>query len=277
MDFHEITWETPETTEDLFDYTFQVLRSEGAEGPYAPITPEMDDQYIFIDNNIHIAHKYRQYFYKIRVRNKVADEYEDFGPVSKEPEADLIALEIRKHMNLLFREFAGRRCWVVPVRTFGQKCSCVNPTLGKKSRSRCLTCYDTTFVGGYLTPIETWVQIDPNAKREQNTDVGPMQQSNTTARLGYWPPLKPRDLIIEPENKRWRVVQVSSPEQLRAALHQEIQIHQIPETNIEFKLELNMDTALKDMWLSPSRNFSNPHNLDSAGDVELPDYFGIYP
>jgi hypothetical protein len=277
VDLNEISWEIGPTSEDILDYDFRLKRSEGAEGPYEYITPEMEDQYLFIDNNIQRGHEYRQYFYRLEVRHKPSGDIKEFGPVQREEDPDLIGTELRMRMNLLMREFAGRRCWILPVRTFGQRCECWNETLGKSRYSGCETCFDTGFVRGYMSPIEAWVQIDPFPKAEQNSNVGPTQQSNTTARLGYYPPVKPRDILIEGENNRWRIVQVNSTQKHRAPVHQEVQLHKIPATDIEYKIPINMDDALKDIWLSPARNFTNPQNLEAAADTDVPDVFSIYP
>jgi hypothetical protein len=107
--------------------------------------------------------------------------------------------------------------------------------------------------------------------------VGQQEQSNTTMRLVWYPPLKPDDLIIEPENRRWKVVQVNQTEQGRAGVHQEVQIHEIPPKDIEFAIPLNMDKALKDIFLNPQRNFTNPSTLDAFMDNELPGIMGLYP
>lgn len=277
IDFHEVSWTIESTSEDILDYTFQVLRSEGPEGPFDDLSPEMEDRFLFVDNKVKPGHKYRQYHYKIRIKHKASGDTKEFGPNSKEPEADLIALELRKHMNLLFREFAGRRCWILPIRTFGQRCECWNDVLQKKTKSGCRTCFDTGFVRGYMHPIESWMQVDPNPNNESQTNVGPMQQNNSTARLGFFPPLKPRDVIVEPENKRWRIVQVNQTEQLRAAVHQELQIHEIPRTDMEYAVPLNLDQALKDVFFSPARNFTNPQTLENFENEEIPTIYNLYP
>jgi hypothetical protein len=277
VDFHEISWELAPTTEDIFDYTFQLLRSEGPEGPYEALTPEMEDQYLFIDRTIRRGHLYREYYYRLRIKCKADSTTKEFGPVSNSAEPDLIASEVRKHMNILMREFAGRRCWVFPVRTFGTRCECWNSTLQKKTRSNCLTCFDTSFVRGYMTPIEAWIQIDPNPKSEQNSAPGPIQAQVTTLRMGYWPPLKPRDLIIEGDNSRWRVVSVTNTQRLRAVLHQEVQVYGLPKTDIEYKLEFDIGHALKDLWLAGSRNFTNPQTLEAAQNEDIPDILALYP
>jgi hypothetical protein len=292
IDFLEVRWEIESTREDVLDYTFQVLRSEAPLGPFEEISTEMEDRYFFVDNRIKVANKYRQFHYKIRVKHKPSSDIVDFGPVMRDAEPDLIALEIRKHHNLLMREFVGRRCWILPARTFGQRCpACFNNTLKEKVRSGCRTCYDTGFVRGYHSPIESWIQFDPSPKANQQTNVGELQQTNTTARMGFFPPLKPRDVIIEPENRRWRVTQVNSTQRLRASIHQEIQLHEIPSTDVEYLIQFDLGTqtvktangdlvkslSVGDLFLAGSRNFTNPQNLDNFEDEEIPDVFSLYP
>ena len=277
-DFNELTWTLADTSEDLLDYSFQVCRSESPNGPFEALAPPFVDQYVFIDNTVHSGHRWRKYFYQLHVVRLTTLDAQDVGPVSKDPDADLIALELRRHMQLLFREFAGRRCYVLPARTFGQRCSsCYNPVLKQKRSSGCRLCLDTSFVRGYMSPIESWIQFDPSAKTEQQGNLGPQQQSNTSARLTWYPPLKPRDIVIEGENRRWRVVQVNQTEQGRAAVHQEVQLHEIPPRDIEFAIPLTLSTALKDIWFNPSRNYSNPQNLEAFMDEELPGITQLYP
>lgn len=277
LNFHEVSWALEDTAEDVFDYTFQIFRSESAMGPFEPVSVPFQDRYIFVDNIIQIAHRWRIYFYNVRVTHKASGESKDFGPASKEPPADLYALEIRRHVNLLFREHAGRRCWLLPVRTFGQRCECWDSYKQKRTRSGCKLCFDTGFVRGYMHPIEIWGQIDPSPKTEQNTNVGSQQQANTTSRFGAFPPIKPRDVIIEAENLRWRVVQVNQTEKARARIHQELQIHRIPEKDIEFAIQLDFKgTPLRDLAITPERNFTNPSTLADFQQKNMPDIFSLY-
>lgn len=276
LDFHELSWRVAETQEDVLDYTFQVLRSESPGGPFEPLSKEFKDRYFFIDNTVQNFHRWRTYFYVIKVKNIPTGEEVTTDAVAKEPDPDLITKELRSHLQLLYREFAGRRSWLVPIRTSGQRCECWNKILSKQSRSGCISCFDTGFARGYLSPIEIWGQIDPSVKSEQNTNVGAQQQSNTTSRWGHYPPLKPNDIIIEPENRRWRVVAVSQTEHNRARILQEAQLHEIPPGDIEFGIPLKLDEALQDLWMSPSRNYTNPQNLQAFEDQEIPDIFSLY-
>ena len=549
-DFNEVTWELEDTSEDVLDYTFQIQRSESGSGPWDALDVPFSDSYRFIDNTIHTGHRWRKYFYQLHVVHVPTGDFKDFGPATKDPDPDLIALELRRHNALLFREFAGRRCWVLPVRTFGQRCflpgtvlqgavigasravykgkavklttkkglqlsvtanhpvltsqglvdaqtvrvgdqlvcyggkpevgvglvrtdgheeqqparvedvfrtfteqlqtqstravgldfhgeaqrfvgdvdvvgsyrdlllhhessfaqqlrdgvlvapassetaaarlgigqpllhgvgtasrcgvcgsslslsefsrlttpsfvrrfgdpaqlhsplrhclaetlsrntalpgeliergaglvaldevvdvriedyfghvfdfetltgwvvasgiftsncSCWNPQLRQATRSGCKTCYGTTYVRGYMHPVESWMQIDPSPKSEQNTNVGAQQQSNTTMRMPWYPPLKPRDLVIEGENRRWRVTSVTQTEKGRAGIHQEVGLHEIPPRDLEFDIPLDLGIPLRDLWLSPSRNFSNPTTLEGFMDEKLPAIFDLYP
>jgi hypothetical protein len=276
LDFHEMSWKLVNTTVDVLDYTFQVLRSESPSGPFTALTPPFEDRYIFIDNIIQVADRWRQYFYVIRTTHKATGDFLDTTAAAKEPDPDLIALELRRHMQLLFNEFAGRRCWVLPVRTFGQRCDCWSASLQKKTRSGCRLCFDTSFVRGYLSPVESWLQVDPSPKTTQPIPVGKLQQSNTTMRMADYPPLKPNDLIIEPENRRWRVTKVSQTEHLRARVHQEVELHEIPPKDIEFSIPLILDDALRDLWLSPQRNYTNPSSLESFDREQAPQVFSLY-
>lgn len=276
VDYNELSWRIKDTQEDVFEYTFQVLRSEAPAGPFEPISVPFSDRYLFQDRFTVPFHAARVLHYVLRVRNRVSGEEKDFGPVDIQPEADLVAREIRRHMQLLFREFSGRRCWLLPVRTFGQRCTCWEPRLQKRLRSGCPSCYDTGFARGYHNPIEVWAQIEPEPMQEQTSSVGAVHSSDTSAKVANIGNLKPRDLLIEPENRRWRVMAVSQTEHGRAGTHYDVRLHEVPEGDVEYAIELKMEEALRDLALAPARNFTNPHNLESFEREEIPGIFALY-
>jgi hypothetical protein len=266
LDFNELSWALVDTQEDVLAYTFQVLRSESPMGPFAAISVPFSDRYLFIDNAILIGDKWRKYYYRLLITNLLTNEIAETPAVVKEPEADLIALEIRRHQQILFREFAGRKVWLLPSRQSGQRCECWAPRLGQRTRSGCALCFDTGYVRGYYNPIEAWGQIAPAPKANQVSNVGAMQQTNTTGLFPYYPPFKPDDVLVELENRRWKVGTVTCTEKARAVVHQELTLHEIPPSDIEYSIPLVLDTAMKDLWATPPRNFSNPQNLAAASD-----------
>ena len=215
LDCVDLFWETTDFQADdalnaITSYDFYVERSESPEGPWDPLAGPFQDQYIFRDFSPNLLHKWRKLFYRLRVVYKPTSAEEIFGPTALLPEPDLIALEIQRQEDVLFREFVGRRCFVFPVRTFGPRCSCYDKISGRKTRTGCLMCFDTGYMGGFLRPIEAYIQLDPEAHNPSNTNVhGERQELNTSARLISFPPMKPKDILIEAENKRWRIVTVS--------------------------------------------------------------------
>ncbi len=274
----EVTWETDDSQVDVLDYTFQVLRSESAEGPFEALTQEFEDRYIFADRRIPNSLRYRQFWYKLRVKRKSTSETQDFGPATQAAEPDLVAQTIRRLEQTAFTQVIGRCCWLFPRRTFGTRCrNCWDPTLSARKRSNCLECYDTGFLRGFLNPIEVWVQIDPVAKAIQLQQFQKDQQQLTRARMTFYPVVKPGDILTELENQRWRVVTVETTERLRATIKQELTLRAIMPTDIEFKLPINITEPLRDIQASPGRMFTNPQNLDNAIDEKTPNVFANYP
>lgn len=274
----EVTWETDSSTVDVLDYTFQVWRSESSEGPFEPVTQEFEDRFIFVDRQIPSSYLFRQLWYRLRVRRKSDNSILDVGPKAQEAEIDLFGQAIRRMEQTAFTQVFGRKCWLFPRRTFGTRCTnCWDPQLSAKKRANCVSCYDTSYIRGYLNPIEVWVQIDPVAKAVQVQAIQKDQQQLTTARMTFYPAVKPADVLVEIENKRWRVVGVQTTERLRAPIKQELTLRLIQPTDIEYKLPLNFDKALKDIQVSPGRMFTNPHNLSNCVDEQTPNVFAYYP
>lgn len=268
MDYLDLFWQIENTTLSPNDFTFIVERSESSQGPWDQITEAFEDKYRFRDVAVNLMNRWRQTWYRIRVTRKSDSEVEYSDPARVQAKPDLIAMEVRRQERMLLKEYIGRRCYVFPIRTFGQRCSCYDVVTGQALRSHCITCYDTTFVRGYLDPIEIWVQIDPSSQSIQPLQVMETQQQNTTARMGDFPPVKPRDIIIEAgENRRWRVERVTETQRLRAVLHQELQLHEIPLSDIEYKLPVNL-ADLDTIKFSPGRNFTNPQQLEATDDTE---------
>ncbi len=288
---HEIRWVVSDTRDDVLDYTFQVLRSEGSAGPWDPISPEMEDRYFFVDNAIDLSNRWRVYNYLLRVKQKKTGDVLEAGPVAHEAKPDLVAGELRNHFHLLMHEFVGRRCWILQRRTFGPRCTqCFDPTLKAKTRSGCSICFDTSYVRGFYTPIEAYIQIDPSTATNQNSNIGKIQQDTTTARLGYFPQLKPGDMFIEGENIRWKVTKVNSTQRLRAVVHQEVSIYALPKSDIEYAVDIDFGTGTVKTWrgeyirpvtvddlsLAGPRNFTNPQTLEAAEEACFEGVLGLY-
>jgi hypothetical protein len=130
----------------------------------------------------------------------------------------------------------------------------VNKALNKKTRSHCLTCYDQGYVRGYLDPIETWADFGTSASVLVASEVGvDTQPQDAIATVPHYPPIKPNDILVESEDRRWRVTKVTRPEKGRVTIHQILTLHEIPETDIEYQIKIRKDLADKSGYFSPMR------------------------
>lgn len=275
LDRLDVFWETEDfgAAENIRKYDFFVLRSESYGGPWEVAGGPFKDLYYFRDALPLQLHKWRTLYYKLKVVDTETHEEQEFGPTAQQGEPDLIAYEIMRQEDILFREFIGRRCWLFPVKTFGPKCVCYDPVHSRRTRSNCLTCFDTGYLGGFHAPIECFVQFDPSANTPTLAPIMEQQSSNTMVRLISFPPVRPKDILIETENRRWRVVTVQSTQRLRAVVHQEITVHEIPRGDIEFKLPVSIDD-LKALEPAAERNFTNPQHPD--GNEDLANILAVY-
>lgn len=282
VDFLDVYWEIatvkgPTQDSDLkdheiYNFDFFVLRSEAAMGPYEVMGGPFRDVYSFRDTRAPALHKWRQFFYKLRVVDRRTQEEREFGPApSQEAPPDIIASAIIREEDVLFRGWIGRLCWLFPARTFGPRCSCYDPVLNRISRANHPPCFGTGWLGGYLSPVELFTQFDPSSKQVLFSAI-PQQPVLTRARCSSFPPVSPQDILVEAENRRWRIVKCDATQRLRAIVHQELTLTEIPRSDIEYSIPLNVDARS----LSPvdERNFKNAQTPDDVTDAQILTFFG---
>ncbi|NMC34559.1 MAG: hypothetical protein GYA36_19220 [Veillonellaceae bacterium] len=250
----QIAWQVADTYEEVLDYQFRILRSEGPAGPWDELSDWFTDKFQFRDSAVEPFHLHRTMNYIIRVKHIKSGMTKDFGPYTADDQPDLIALEVRRHWDVKLRELMGRRSWFFPVRTFGTTCrNCYDNTQQVVTSSRCPSCYSTGFVRGFHHPIEIYAQFMPTPK---NLNLGPevRQESPNLVYMSAFPEAKPKDLIVSPDNRRWRVVSVKRTERLGCPLHQELTVAECARGDIEFDVPVNFQ-ALMSAPLAEERNF----------------------
>lgn len=243
----KVKWEIDDTTSNVLEYAFYILRSESPEGPWETIAGPLTDQYEVYDATAPLRSGARNLYYSVRTRHIQSQKTFNTFPVTTSPRPPLDALEIIRRNDLLFREFTGRPCILYPVRTFGQRCTdCFDVTTSRRTTSSCNTCWNTGFMRGYHTPVVVYVQIDPIGNPLQHIPPAMTDSKTTGARMGVYPLLKPRDILVESENKRWRVAAVNHTERLRAPVRQELTLTTIPNSDVEYNIPVewpNMETS----------------------------------
>lgn len=268
QDFLELWW-------TLGDAPGKVSRShifidrcvDGPAGPWVQIAGPFYNTDHFRDGDVDRFHVHRRHYYQLRILDKDTDSTETFGPFSEDAKPDIIAEETRRHFTLLMQEYGGRRLVIFPVITKGFRCpvcillSADGRGTGRRRIQNCIDCYEIGYVGGFAAPIAVFGQLDVEVKNLQPTDTGPQARETTTARVPFFPPLKPGDMIVEAENVRWEVQSLRSTKKGRAISHQEPVLIHIPPSDIRYKVPVNVDPRNE---ASPPREFTRPMCLPDS-------------
>ena len=233
-DFFDVTWTVEDTNENILNFDFFVQRSESPEGPFDTLAGPLVDKFSFRDTQAPQYYRGRGFFYKIRIveRSTGTEGFSDTAlPIAG---IDQISAEIQRCEFLLHKEFTGRKVFIFPKRTFGQRCTaCWDATKNRVTSSRCIECFDTGFTRGFFSPIQTFMQIDPSAglatKAEDTGERGKEQHNIVSARMIIFPLTKSGDVVVEAENTRWRVVGTVKMQHIRHPVTQQATLLQIPE------------------------------------------------
>ena len=271
LDFIDVDWQVSPFNGDIRDYSFYVEKSTRQAGPFYDLVGPIVDKYRVRDNTVrtNLSH-YRDTFYRIRVVHVPTGVQQVFPKtsmgVNMAAEPDLEALEMARQERLALRVKDGRQLLIFPRRTMGARCSCYDQTMKRKTRSNCLTCFDTTWAGGYESPLLVWGQITARTVASIDTPITELSLETCVFRLPNYPDVLPGDIIVEAENKRWRIMDnVIKSEKGRAVVRQTGQVKRVSEGDIEYRLPVNQDVFA----IEPTNpaEFLNPHN-PTMGDVE---------
>lgn len=233
----EVRWEIECTTEPLANFQFIVKRSLSSDGPFEVITAPLIDTFLLIDTGVNLISKYRTFFYVVRIeRIQDTTDFHEGTPGRQLSQPDLRMLEIRRRHKLLLKRFVGTWCAVYTRKTFGQRCDCFEDKLRRVRRGNCLDCFTTGFVGGYMQQINQYVQMRPVPQVVQVPDLGEHEASKGDAWLEDFPLVRPRDLIVEPSNRRYRVSGVQTTQLRRSVSRQILTLTELDRKDIEFEV-----------------------------------------
>ena len=280
LDYIDLYWEISPTTEDIFDYDFYVEKSDHEFSGYFHLVGPFQDAYRFRDSTVRgQSSLFRNWYYRIRVVDRASSEeayYPEQGGVTLRAMPDLYALEMARDTRLRLQEFEGRKVWVFPIRTFGQICSvCVDLITQRKKRADCPVCFDTKWVGGFHQPIETYMRILSPPEATSMADLQEVQNVNGSGSLSNYPEIHPRWIVVELENRRWRIGEgVKKVEKARALVRQDFPLHQIVRGDIEFALPVNL-TSPEEEGASPPRKYTNAQDIGTDIGIGYEDVKGM--
>jgi hypothetical protein len=232
---------------DPLDVQFTVLRSGSPEGPFDLLTPTpLVDAYVFQDTSLNRRSFWRKFYYKI-VATKISTLFVVESVVHRAEVSPttrfqmLEALEIVRLERLLLAGigitagYVGTPCLTFVRKTFGQRCAeCFDFSLGRSLLEKCTRCFNTRHVGGYHTPMLIHYGFSPSPKVLEIANFGEVQPSEVDCWTSNYPILSPGDLLVEPNNRRWKVERIHPTERLRVPIRQICRLSEINRSDVEY-------------------------------------------
>ena len=235
-----VQWDILDPTEHGA-YSFVLERSGSTEGPWETRITSANTYY-FVDNfqdqptypptgNVNLYSLQREIYYRVKAIPPSGDHNAVYSsPHSLWPEIQYMASGLRRRLqydeSILFRRVNGVRLALLKRRRWGERCTeCYDPETKATMWEACPTCYGTTFVGGYWSPVIIYGRIDP----PHNVQVQPNGHGDTseTARhhitLLDTPSLQDKDIIVETDLNHRHVIEGHTQTELRRrSVHQQV-------------------------------------------------------
>lgn len=247
--------------EDALDYEVWVERAGALSGPFSPVGRTYN-AVSFTDRSADYDITERS-FYRLRVvKRSDLTTLELSETKVYEPEPNLIVREIQLRQNLVQREHSGVPVLYYPTRTTGVRCpDCYDEGVGQQIRSQCESCFDTTYITGYYTPILMYMQIhEDQTALVQNPETDEVPVRTATARITGDIRLQFADLVLESSNERWLVSSWDRTELQRARVSYNARLHHVLETDVRYRVPLP-ETDIFEKF-EKSREYTRPYTLN---------------
>ncbi|MBC8550531.1 MAG: hypothetical protein H8D23_12870 [Candidatus Brocadiales bacterium] len=219
-DFQSATleWEYTNPKANTNGHHLEIYRSETP----APVTAfsgiAMDvspTAYSYTDTTISgiNLHQFHTWYYRIKVVDTdTPTTYEWSNPAHIEVTPDALAKRMLKVKNVGIKKY-GTLVKVLKKRAEqGVQCSCFDVTLQRSMDDECELCNGTGIqtTGGYYDPLDVYVAINTRPKQNEITPFGVWQQNDALMDMLNYPVLAPDDLIVDQQNKRYKVKQIAT-------------------------------------------------------------------
>lgn len=260
-----VRWElkAPGEGEDLTDTFFVVRRSTSLRGEFQTISPRIGNADLFLDDQFQDEdnpkkHLNRKLVYQVLLQREVpggaVETLADSLPITVSPDPDLLALEIVRQFRVLHRRATGTLCAILSIRDFGPRCPmCWNETQKRVTRSNCKACYATGKLHGFHEQVNVFVDMNPTKEAVQVSEFGELQENDTVAWITNFPPVKPRDLVIDQMSRRWKVVSVRRIERLNFVVQQFMQLRVVQKVDVEYCIPIEPLVPPPDVFLGHGR------------------------
>lgn len=234
-----VSWTVENTVLDFNLFSAYIERSGSPEGAFTRLNAVgLKNVFTYIDEDASYLGKYRFIYYRIVTVRDAIQEATRTDVKTFYDDPDLIGLEIARRNKLLLDGFVGTKCVLYKRKHWGARCQdCWDNTLKRITKSKCLSCMDTGYDGGYWSPIQIQANFNPSPSIIQEAPWGLTEPSATSAWTGNYPLIETMDIIIElTRNRRWAVTEHVAIEKRRVPIKQILKLEEMEKGRVEFAL-----------------------------------------
>lgn len=235
-----LSWTVPE---DWGDCLFNVYRSRSEEGPFEKLnTTPIDGTYLADTTTRQWSVVAEDYYIVEAILLDQDRATVRSGIVSWEYKrnrwVDLRANEIQRRFWLILRKFIGGESYVFKNRSYGMRCTrCWDRVNLKVTDDRCPNCYGTGWERGYMPPVKTRFQYEPNPNDRTVTYSGSSEPATMRARTISMPDLEDDDLVFRVADRKFYLIQRVTPTELQTAKVSQIaDMVELPKNYVEYQL-----------------------------------------
>jgi hypothetical protein len=243
-----LQWDVQDASESG-TYTFEVFRSGNSEGPWTSLAtvtnnynwrdtlPTIGDS---VANQLSLAHGI---YYRVRMTTPSAQISENV--MVAEPQLSgrnrLIKRKILRDQSLALRKLNGLEVAVLKKMHWGPRCTkCYDSYTGVVIRANCTTCYGTSFMPGYYTPVITLARSSTPVVETQLTEEGLADEAQAGMTLLDVPLIERDDLLVVLSDNRRFIVKAPIPGKLEnVTVFQRLQVMELPRSNIEYRVPVD--------------------------------------
>lgn len=220
--------------------SFNVYHSTVVSGPFTKVNEVPITSTSLVDFTNQDYSKFRQGYYVVEAilldsSNQVIRSLPTTWQNTRSPWVQIRASEIQRREYLLLRKFTGVKSYLFRRKMYGQRCpDCWDPISETVTNDHCQTCFGTSFVGGYSSPIPLFVQYDTTPSSVQHSYIGKVEANS----IGAWTIAEPAvfsgDVLLRSGDWNMYTIGPTQPTELQSvAVKQSMQLTQLGRRDVE--------------------------------------------
>ena len=122
-------------------------------------------------------------------------------------------------------------------------------------------------MGGYYAPKQAYAVRPPIQVASQLTSLFELEVTDCIMWISSSPRVKSRDLVIDADGKRWRVISIRRSEKLWSLTRQTVQLREISKDQVDYDIGIST-WEVNQLTSSPLRQFIKANDIDSFRKAE---------